>query len=377
MTKHSKYFSPSSLARRIACTGSALMEDGKPDEASEYARWGTVAHHICEQCMISDGKLQPADSLGVETGGIMVDQEMVDACETALTWMREITAGAEEMVATELGVTMPGVEDMFGTIDVLVDMPFKKLIVADYKFGAGVRVSAKNNPQLMAYALMAAGEALQTYAEIVIAVIQPRAADKPDIWTITPSTLERWRDDVLLPTIAAIRSGKVEYNPSPDTCRWCKGVNDCPAYAQTALELARLDFSGMSEAQQPAITPELVRHVYPQLELLEDFIVRIRTMAQELASLGNLPGYKLVEGRGKREWIDEDAVVAILKDKGQDPYERKIISPAKAEKLGKEIKESVKLYIKRLPGNPVIVPEDDKRQAISTAAEDFAEITNP
>lgn len=377
MTGHSRFFSPSALSRRIACTGSALMEDGRPDEASDYARWGTAAHSICERC-VEGGDKEPADWLGKEIEGVTVDREMVDACETALAWMREVTAGAEE-IECERGVRMPGVEDMFGTIDVLVDVPFGRLVVADYKFGAGVKVNAEDNPQLMAYAIMAAGEALPTYSEIVIAVIQPRAADKPDIWTITPSTLERWRNDVLLPTVGAIRSGKVEYHPSPDTCRWCKGANDCPAYAQAALELARLDFAGTPEiqAERPAITPELVARVYPQLELLEDFISRVRAMALDMASAGNLPGYKLVEGRGRREWIDEDAVIAILKDMGQDPYEHKVISPAKTEKLGKEVKEAVKRYVKRLPGNPVVAPEDDKRRAISTAAEDFAEITNP
>jgi hypothetical protein len=378
--KHSRFYSPSALARRIACTASARMEADKPDEASEYAQWGTAAHHICEKCAESGGELEPKHWLGkpVDEGDIIADQEMIDACESALDMMHWLTEGADD-IKTEEHVDMPEVPDMHGTIDVLVDEPFGRLIVCDYKFGAGVRVDVTENPQLMAYALMAAGDALDTYEEIRLAVIQPRVSDKPDLWVIPPSTLAKWRDEVLLPTIEKIRSGDTEYNPGPETCRWCKAANDCPAYAKAALELARVDFTSGEPSLPvlaPTITPELVARVYPRLPMLEDFIERVRAMALDMASNGNLPGFKLVEGRGRREWIDEEAVINLLKEQGQDPYEHKILSPSKAEKLGKAVKDIITPYIKRLPGNPVIAPEGDKRRAITTAAEDFAEIAN-
>ena len=174
-----------------------------------------------------------------------------------------------------------------------------------------------------------------------------------------------------MPTVAAIRSGNVAFNPSPETCRWCKGADDCPAYAQAALALARADFT-TAAAEQPAITPELVAQVYPQLGLLEGFLEKIKAKAFELASQGNLPGYKLVEGRGRREWDDESAVIRLITGMGADPYETKLLSPAKAEKLGEDIKQAIQSHIRRLPGNPVVAPETDKRPAITTAQQDFA-----
>lgn len=369
--KHSRFFSPSALARRIACTASAKMEDGKPDEAGEYALWGTAAHHICEKC--ATGGKSPDAWLGktVRGTGVQVDQEMVDACKTALALMRELTEGAD--IETEKRVAYPAIPGMFGTVDGVWDEPFDRLLILDYKFGA-VKVEAKRNAQLSAYALMVAGDALDTYREITLAIIQPRISDRPDTWTTTPADLARWRDETLMPAVAAIRSGNVTFSPSPETCRWCKGADDCPAYAQAALALARADFAPTVEPQpgEPAITPELVAQVYPQIGLLEDFLEKIKAKALELASQGNLPGFKLVEGRGRREWDDEEAAIRLISKMGADPFETKILSPAKAEKLGEDIKKAIQPLIRRLPGNPVVAPETDKRRAITTAQQDFA-----
>lgn len=374
---HSRFFAPSSLARRIACTGSAQMEDGKPDDAGEYARWGSAAHWICQHAAAGTAKtkITPYSLLHQTIKGARVDQEMVDACDRALALMREHVPQTAQ-IEYERALTMPDIPDMRGTADVVADELFGRLTIVDYKFGAGVPVRAERNTQLMAYALMAAGEFLNTYQEIRLIIIQPRISETADVWSCPPDELARWRDEELMPAIRAIQNGQVSYNPSPETCRWCKGANDCPAYAQAALALAKADFSDTAApvVRTITVTPELVVQVYPQLELLEDFIERVRAMALDMATAGNLPGYKLVEGRGRREWIDEQEVIRIIRAAKEEPFEFKIISPAKAEKLGKEIRDAVKPYIKRLPGNPVIAPENDKRQAIATAEQDFAAV---
>jgi hypothetical protein len=68
----------------------------------------------------------------------------------------------------------------------------------------------------------------------------------------------------------------------------------------------------------------------------------------------------------------------LLKDLGLDPYEKKLLTPAKAEKqLDKEGKKEVKALISVTDGKPSIVKETDKRKAIKTvAAIDFAEFKN-
>ena len=112
--------------------------------------------------------------------------------------------------------------------------------------------------------------------------------------------------------------------------------------------MAQADFAGV--VHEPTLTPELVQQIYPQLPLLADFIKRVEAMAMEMAGQGKLAGFKLVAGRGSRAWIDEAAVQELLQSMGANPFEHKLLSPAKAEKLGKEFKKAIAPYVGNLAG---------------------------
>lgn len=372
MSAHSRYFSPSSMARRIGCTASAAMEDGREDTPSEFAQWGTAAHAICELCAGGKATTEPRGLLHQIVEGVQVTEEMVTACDTALAHMREFTGGRPVETEKRVSFEYAGHPEMFGTADVVRDEPFKELFIFDYKFGAGVAVAVENNPALMSYALMCAGPLLSTYEWIHLGISQPRISGRLQRFSIRPSALAAWRDETLLPTIEAIKTGKTSFGPSVDNCRFCKAVHICPAYTSEALAVAQADFAGV--IQEPSLTPELVQQIYPQLPLLADFVKRVEAMAMEMANQGRLAGFKLVAGRGSRAWRDETAVQELLQEMGADPFERKLLSPAKAEKLGKEFKEAIIPYVAKIAGKPTIAPENDRRRAISTAQEDFQKL---
>ena len=91
----------------------------------------------------------------------------------------------------------------------------------------------------------------------------------------------------------------------------------------------------------------------------------------ELSKGLTVPGYKLVAGKRSRRWINEQAAEKCLRGNGIDPYEYSMLSPAKAEKVLGKAKKEVQRFIEVSEGNPVIVPETDKRSAISIATIDF------
>jgi hypothetical protein len=94
--------------------------------------------------------------------------------------------------------------------------------------------------------------------------------------------------------------------------------------------------------------------------------------AYALATSGTtIPGFKLVSGRGSRRWADEDAVRAKFGDKIMTCPKPEMLSPAQAEKLKLDIAE----FVLKIPGNPTLVPESDKRPALKQSAqEDFANV---
>lgn len=91
-----------------------------------------------------------------------------------------------------------------------------------------------------------------------------------------------------------------------------------------------------------------------------------------------IPGWKLVEGRGSREWADLDAAFEALPTRGVDAallWERKPVTPPALEKaIGKkQFTEAAGDLVLKRPGKPALAPESDKRPPYNPAAVAFGE----
>ena len=86
-------------------------------------------------------------------------------------------------------------------------------------------------------------------------------------------------------------------------------------------------------------------------------------------------GYKLVEGRSNRKYTDENAVIAAVTAAGYDPYEHKILGvTAMTSLLGKkQFNDILGGLITKPQGKPTLVPDSDKRPAMTTIIDDFKE----
>ena len=376
---HSQYFSPSSLSRRIACPGSAFLEDGIVEEGPKPAAdWGTYAHEIAADYLIMQTK--PSTWLGKKNYGQICNQEMVDCVKQYLKDLDELRAlapGAMEHVEKQVSLEWAGYKDVFGTTDFALDKLFETLVICDFKSGTAP-VVPKDNAQLYTYALMTAGDALPSYNSIIIAVSQPRSkagGSSLETYEIDPYELLRWFEHELKPVIKEIQTGNGKLVPGETQCKWCKATNVCPAYTRMATELATVDFANTVPVQ-PVINDALVHKVYPHLPMLKDWIKKVEGHAFDMAKSGQLNGHKLVAGRRARAWKSEVAATRVLIDHGIEPFEKKLLSPAKAEQaLGKD-KKVLQELIAVSDGSPVIAPVGDKRKAISTAETDFAQITS-
>ncbi len=109
-----------------------------------------------------------------------------------------------------------------------------------------------------------------------------------------------------------------------------------------------------------------------------------RVKDQALATLmggGEIPGFKVVAGRGSRAWADDLEVAELLKKNGytaEEITETKLLSVAAMEKaIGKKkVAELVGGQILAHSGAPTIAPETDKRPVYDRLAEaqnDFKE----
>ncbi len=88
-------------------------------------------------------------------------------------------------------------------------------------------------------------------------------------------------------------------------------------------------------------------------------------------------GWKLVEGRSIRKYIDESKVAETVQAIGKNPYgEPKLLGITEMTKLlggKKHFEELLGSLVEKPQGKPTLVPKSDKRPEWNTAQNDFKE----
>jgi hypothetical protein len=228
---------------------------------------------------------------------------------------------------------------MFGRVDVaLLDLAHGVLEIIDYKNGAGVFVTVKDNPQLLYYAAGVLRELpanqLRRLKTIKLTVVQPNAPGSDPVRSheITPVDLLMWVDDVLVPGVHACAQDDPPLVPGA-WCRFCPAIHVCPQLQQDANEMAKRDFADHILPDDPA---ELARNL-DIAERAQMWINALQSYAlEQLQRQVRVPGWELVPTRPTRRWNDEDPVTAAsLVDTGvtvNEVWETKLRSPAQLEK---------------------------------------------
>ena len=383
MTKHAEH-SPSQLHRIIACPQSVKLSLGEPNETSSYAQEGTMLHEVMEKSLgTSSRHKEPiimSDEDLILTGRRPLTREQRRACENAAEYYFEVLQSLmfEGSVKIELesvsSLAYLNMPTCYGIADVRLTTP-KSLHILDWKFGQGVEVHVKDNPQFQAYALGSASSVsdLLAYEKVVTHVVQPRLNNYYG-QEYTPQELILWGEETLRPALdMAMSDGPC--NPGVEQCRWCLAKHKCEARYRLAESTAQEIFTMYAKG---SITDEKVAHLLKDAKMLEFYIKDLKVRALDQCCSGNgFPGFKAVSGRTSRGWRDEEKAREFLLEKSDegefdfdDLFVSKFLTPPKAEKLTKMMKkdEEFQALIQVFPGKPTLVPESDPRDDYKTSA---------
>ncbi len=368
--EHSRYFSPSSISRRILCHGSAFLEAQIPDTAAGLpARYGTLVHHIAEHLCKSN--IDPIVFEGMELDGAVVDKAaiaMARQYKLDIDFLRKDFKTAKKDTLYEERLQLEGT-DVFGTSD-FTGFNRSYVLIADLKTGQ-THVSPHDNPQLMTYAMMKQRTLRNRAFNVIMAISQPSTPGTSLSYSeIHANDLEKWVNDVFNPMYEAITAGDTDCTPGEKQCQWCKAKATCEAYADHCLDISQTAFL----VPEIVIDDEMVNRVYPNIKMLKSFIGEIEKRAYAMAPEGALSGYKLVKGHKKRTWKDEAMAIEAIKLTGHEPTVAKVLTPAQAEKLDKNLKKNIQELIDVGYQKDCIVKESDKRQAITNTADMFGVI---
>ena len=406
-TQHAE-LSASSSSRWLNCTAAPRFEDNFPDETSEYAEEGTLAHQFSEIAAQYNFNLITKRKKNSQIKKLQKEplykDEMLTTSEFYAQYLfdKSLTFAQKPYVALEVRVDFSDyVPEGFGTCDCIM-IGGDTLHITDYKHGKGVPVSAEGNSQMRLYALGALKKYFLIFGasikKVSMAIVQPRITEDVSEETITVEQLIEWGNWVK-PIAEKAYYGMGEFH-SGSWCRFCKGRAVCKARAEnyTALEdFKDFDIEGkLSEAdvlvREDAICLGAeVPGVLSDAEI-GDLLIRGAELVQWYGDLKSyalgaildgkeIPGWKAVEGKSDRAFTDENAAIQKLKDSGYE--EEKLYKPKEALSLSnleklvgkKKFAELVGELITKPHGKPTLVPEKDNRAAYSPASVDFAEVT--
>lgn len=384
-------FSPSGSPRWLVCAGSVAACAGLPDESGANAAEGTAAHELGDICLKSGSNA--ADHLGRTCNGHVVDETMAAAVQIYLDAVRaELAAHPGAILAVEQRADLTWLHpELWGSYDAMVLVPFAHAVVFDFKYGRHT-VEVVGNTQLGLYALDPWHRADVQRVDAVI--VQPRAPHEDG-----PIRRATWTDEALSAFAERIRQATAAADApdapraAGDHCRFCRAKATCSALHRHAITVAQVEFSPaepvpakLSPPDPQTLTPEQLTLVLQHGAVIRDWLDAVRSHARSvLKAGGTIPGYKLVAG--DRQWTNPDAAAAKLHDLGVDPFEHKLLTPAKAEaatvahgaeqaaanglkvikkSLGERFRLSFEEIIRR--GEPEVAKAADRRLALSVSA---------
>ncbi len=370
MAAHAK-LSASSAHRWIECPGSVKAEEGIKGSGSSHAREGTAAHELAELVLTHGGSCHDwIDRSLVEDNAWVVDKEMAGYVQQYVDHVTATPGVHDYELRLDYSDWVP---EGFGTADcVSLDAASNTLYVIDLKYGKGVQVYAQDNPQGLLYALGAYSqyETVTDLDRVVITIVQPRL-DHIDEWTVSVEELLRWGAWVSERAEQAL-GPNAPRNPGEKQCQFCKAKATCPALFDYTNRIIAQDFDNLDSPEH--LSDDRLREVLDAKRIITGWLEAVeRHVADRLTSGDSFPGYKLVAGRSVRQWGDEQAAEAKLTELvGDDAYEHKLLSPAKAEKaLGKKKSAEIGYLIVKPEGKPTVAPESDKRPAVNVKLDDF------
>ena len=357
MTIHAKKFSASSADRWVNCAGSVNACEGIKQTSSAYAEEGTKIHEIAAQTLNSNflDRLAYNGELSEEDNAYLMQYysyitTIEDKCDKSFIKVEQ-KVNYSNLAPTDYDAS----NDFFGTADCIIyDEDNKTLHVVDLKWGKGVKVEVENNYQLICYALGAINEYSWLYniEQVVLHIVQPRMNN----FCYVTLALQDLRDHLFILKGAVQRALQPDAvrTPHDKACKFCPAKNICPALLDLTINV-----SAFSKLE---LNDDDYKYILDNSDLVINFIKSVEEkIHNKLLVGGNLDGYKLVQGRSTRKWID-GAEERLKNSLGEAAYNKKLLGVTEADKIiAKELMEEL---TQKETGKPSLVKQEDKRKEL-------------
>lgn len=369
--KHSDH-SASGSHRWLECAASVSFTRDLPKKDSVWSFGGTVAHELL-RCSLETGVCATKIRVNKYTTDRkildLIDDGMRERVKSCVDYVKKIADEFGGEIIFETKVHLDWIhKGMSGTLDVGVVVPYGDVHVIDFKDGAGVEVESSDNSQMIFYGLGLVGKPDDwDFGNLHTHVFQPRR-NNISVSTLTKSELLVWvqkfRDGVARTLVA-----KPKFNPG-DHCRFCEGKSTCTAMRGVVEKSAQMDFAEPSALPVPIkkLSNVQIASILERADLIIDWVNSVKAQAyHRLEQNEKIPGFKLVNARGQRQWSNQKQLERVFKSDEKMWHPPEFKSPAQMEKLmGKKWVDKRVTY---KPGKPKLVSENDSREKMVSQIE--------
>lgn len=362
--------SPSSAKRWINCTPSALLAEEAGSKSSVYAEEGTLAHEIAEYALTKymEGEYDPIiddavplkdEHLENPLFGVDMADYIREYCEFVIGEGYEMARadGACQMFLERRVDITDFAPDSFGSVDVTL-VSDKTIHIIDLKYGAGVKVYADMNEQMLMYALGTLKSLESDHIEKIRMTIAQVRLDHYDTFEMSKGELLDWAEKVLKPAAKAAIQGEGKQVIGS----WC---GFCPVKAQCRAQRDAI-LADFEEKPEPLLlSDEEIVDLIGKIDTYKSWIESVNKYVYDRAIQGHKwNGYKLVAGRTSRVIKDEAKIrqtllnefledeVLNIKLKGITDLEKLLGKKVFSARFGDAIESR--------PGAPKLVPESAK-----------------
>lgn len=355
--------SPSGTERWMHCPGSIKLSRGRRQTSGKAAIEGTIAHEWGESILREESEL--AD---------IPDEDMRLAVTRYVEFISDLENGYEGdfeyLLEERIDLRHLG-GDCWGTLDYASWQIGKSLHVIDYKNGL-VLVEARNNRQLLTYALGICEDIGYDFEYIYLVIVQPRASHAMGpirSWRIPPSSLKEYKK-ILKKAIKETQNEHANLE-SGAWCQYCPAIGNCPEIVGTAQELAKIEFDDPVAVEPSTALPAIEIITDSQLSLIIEYSRAFRAWIDgcqneailRLETGRDIPGLKLVRTPGRSRWKEPDSL----------PTEFTRVVPKTITECRKEFGQEVEEFVERPEGNIVAAPQEDGRVEYISAKQEFSD----
>lgn len=363
--------SPSSLDRRVACPGSEREESRLPRETggSEAAARGQMLHEV----------MKVAAQTGTLSGSGYEHLEEADQNDVLWCWERVeralslaksnpswIVLIERRLDLSSIGLNVENDPERC-RVDLAIVIPGARALLYDFKFGDLPGHNPRFDWQFRAYAT---GLHINFgVPEVEVVRLQPRLdEDRSERKAIFSA------EDMA--TFAEAIKAAAELCELPDAptvlgphCLFCKAKQTCPSRSGA---IGHVVPAGMPVAAfLGGLEPEDRARQYRMILTAAEWIAAVKDSAKQfILDGGEIPGWKVGPGKGKRAWTDpkraEAALRALLREKGKEEdlaVSSEILSPAQAEKIvgkSKAVQEALAPLQVKVSGELTVLADNDR-----------------